>query len=497
MLGRYSFTRDRMPSDNPVARRNALIIPGGLVLCYCLLAIMYAELVRSDDTLCNDGGRILIRNVCYNVWKLMLPFALVGLGVLLGGALGIRTRRTGSTAGLYHGTGSHFTLAFLASLVVLPLLGLIVQFMRERLLGKVFVIHAYDIAFQHTFLLAVATLVGSAAFFPYLGLYLHQDKRRRRFLDMADLPRAETVLRVQEPPDDEGDGMWAPLEEEWDGDEPWDEETGIKPIAAGRRPAKTGGLDAESDSEPVAAPSVLVDGAETLDEGVTEIIDSDLESLGDDATKIENAAESPPEPEPRGAGFLAALEARDAAKAAKETAQAAPGEAPETAPEAEPESGADLRDASKEVDRLKEPGASDGPKTFLDYPCEARPVSDLPGIDRDIITLLAQVGVRTTAGLRHKSDQELAHAASVPTRRARGWRSTAELMCVPGIGPSYAVALVTAGVDGVDDLKRLSVDSLLRHLGPDRPAAITPKRLQAWQEAAQSLERIEQPVPLE
>ncbi len=458
-----------MPSDNPVAKRNALVIPGGLVLCYCVLAILYAELVRSDDTLCHDGGQVLIRNVCYNVWKLMLPLILIASGVLLGGALGFRTRRTGPTAGLYHGSGSHFTLALLASFVAVPLLGLVAQILRERSLGTVFVIHAYGIAFQHTFLLAVAILIGAAAFLPYLALYIHQDRRRRRFLDVAQLPRAETVLRVQEPPADEGDGMWAPLEEEWDGEEPWD-----------------------GDEQP-ATPRIEI----PTNADVTEIVNDEPAEAPPGVDEPTETPPQEPKPEPSG-GFMAAVQAREEAAKARQQAEAEAAAQAEAEAEAEPPAAKTPGpgpDVHTEVDRMHEREHTAAPEPYHDYPGIKRPITDLPGIDRDIATLLAHAGVRSTAGLRRRTDHELARAASVPASRVRDWKATAELLCVTGIGPSFALALVESGVQGIEDLRKLTLDDLLDRLGPDRPTSITPKRLQAWQDAARGLHRVRQPTP--
>lgn len=422
-----------MPSDNPVAKRNALVIPAGLVLFYCVLAILYAELIRSDNTLCHDGGKILIRDVCYNVWKLVLPLVLISLGVLLAGLLGFRTRRTGVTAELYHGSGSHFVMAMLASFVAVPLLGLIIQLFRENSLQTTFVIDAYGVQFGHIFLLAIATFVGATGFLPFLALYLHQDRRRRRFLEVAELPTSETVRRQTESPADKETDMWLPLEEEVWSEDQWD----------GEGPAPALG----STNAPL--PPASTDENDAFNDGVL----------------LAGALDPTPAP------------SQDATLGTSPALKSAP-------------------DAETAVDLLPETETPPRPASYYDYPDLSRPLGDLPGVDRAAAELLARAGIRTTARLRYEDEHAVCHAASVPLDRVRLWKNEAELLCVPGIGPAYAQALAQAGVHGVDDLRDTEAETIHARLA-DKESPITVKRIQAWQENAKGLRRVRQAIPHE
>ncbi len=226
-----------MARDEQIHKRNALVLPGGLLLFYSFIAIIYAEALRPDSDFCPDGSWVLINSVCYTVWKLVLPIMLVGAGLVVGGLVGMRGEPERLEQRLYHGTGSHFLLALLISLVVVPVLALLIQLIRQRSLDTVFVVDFYDVAFKHTFLLTIAILLGLMMLLPYLIGYVGTIMRRDDFLRAAQaLAEGEEEEPIEEEIEEEEEpqwpasraqeGEWAPVAEA----APADEESTWQPI---------------------------------------------------------------------------------------------------------------------------------------------------------------------------------------------------------------------------------------------------------------------------
>lgn len=195
-----------MSRDPSLRKRNALVIPGGILLFYCAVAILYAEGFRRKSDFCPDGSWILIDHVCYTVWKILLPLVLLAVGLIVAG-VSLRGSLPTREDRLKHGTPGQFMLALLASLVIVPLAILIIQLYRQQALDTTFVLEYYDVPFKHTFLLTLALLTALAVFLPYLGAYVAADLRRRDYLATAEM-QPDTHVH------DEDDGFEEP-EQDW------------------------------------------------------------------------------------------------------------------------------------------------------------------------------------------------------------------------------------------------------------------------------------------
>lgn len=223
-----------MMRDAKIGKRDGMVLTGGLLLTYCAAAILYAEKIRATSDFCPDGSWVLISNTCYTIWKLLLPFVLIGAGLLVVGLTVFRGKPERLEQYLHHGTGSHFTLALLVSLVLLPLVFLLVQLFRQRSLDTVFVVDIYDVPYKHTFLLSLAILAGLLMLVPYLGAYIATVVRRRHFLAAAVEPEPEVADEAawERPTYDEPAEAWPGSRDE---QEP---EPEMEPVAETQPPVK-------------------------------------------------------------------------------------------------------------------------------------------------------------------------------------------------------------------------------------------------------------------
>lgn len=174
-----------MGRDARISRRNALLIPGWLLIVYSLTAIIYAEAFRAKSDFCADGSFVLISGLCYTVWKLVLPFLLIGIGLAIGGAIGFKGAPHRLEQRLHHGSPSHVLLAVLISLAVVPLLGLAIQAYRQSANGLTYQVELLGVAYEHTFLLQLALLIALLILIPFVVALVGDIRRRRDFLDAA------------------------------------------------------------------------------------------------------------------------------------------------------------------------------------------------------------------------------------------------------------------------------------------------------------------------
>lgn len=181
-----------MARDTNIAKRDALVLPGGLLGFYGGLGLVLMVL-RGKTGACGDGMRILYHGACYSLlWPCILAVVvgavLVGLGVFL-----FSGEPEGLAGQLHPGTPTHFFLALLVSFVAVPLLGAGIAAVGQGRLGTTFTVGSGDLQVKTTFLLEVLALVGSLMLAPFLVLLLRDGARRRAVLReaeaMADEPR--------------------------------------------------------------------------------------------------------------------------------------------------------------------------------------------------------------------------------------------------------------------------------------------------------------------
>ena len=182
-----------MGRDARISRRNALLIPGWLLIVYSLAAITYAEGIRARSDFCADGGYVLINGLCYTVWKLVLPLLLIGIGLAIGGALGFKGAPERLEQRLHHGSPTHVLLAVLISFLVVPILALGVQFYRQSANGITYQVELLGVAFEHVFLLEVAILIAALILLPFAIALVGDMRRRQDFLDAAAQPQEQIL----------------------------------------------------------------------------------------------------------------------------------------------------------------------------------------------------------------------------------------------------------------------------------------------------------------
>lgn len=195
-----------MGRDANLTKRNALVLPGGLLAFYGGFGLLLL-LVRGSGGACADGLRVMYHGACYSlVWPLVLMLllgaVLVGLGVFL-----FRGEPEGLAGHLHPGTPTHFTLTLLVSLVAVPLLGAGVAAVAQGRLGQELTVGSGDMQVKTTFVLELAALIGVLMLAPFLGLLLRDGARRRRVLREAEAMAEETY------PGEETGAAAAPPEE--------------------------------------------------------------------------------------------------------------------------------------------------------------------------------------------------------------------------------------------------------------------------------------------
>ncbi len=167
-----------MHRDPTLRRRNALVIPGTLLVLVCLAGIVYAQGLRSDDNDCEDGRLVVFAGACRSASLLLaVPFAI---GALLMG-VGIAQRKRGNCH-LGHGTTATTVLAVLVTIFVLPFLAAVgLHFSQDP--DSVYVVTMYEVDFTLVRILATVSVIGLVALVPYVGLYVGTSRPPRCCLD--------------------------------------------------------------------------------------------------------------------------------------------------------------------------------------------------------------------------------------------------------------------------------------------------------------------------
>jgi predicted flap endonuclease-1-like 5' DNA nuclease len=142
---------------------------------------------------------------------------------------------------------------------------------------------------------------------------------------------------------------------------------------------------------------------------------------------------------------------------------------------------------------------------YYDYPGDVHEVEDVEGIGGVYGEKLRAVGVKTTARLCYEDPAALAQKLGVARKTIEQWQSMSELMKIKGVGPQYAEAMARAGVEGIEELKRRSAETIATDVNAYLDTLktnvlgqkVTAKRIEGWQKAAKPLRRVRQQVPTE
>lgn len=113
--------RPAMHKDANLRKRNALVIPGGLLAFYGIIGLLYVQVLRPDSNTCGDASLMVFAGACRSALLVMAIPLVIGLALIGVGAFAFRSMATCRQG---HGSWTHTTLALLISLVVVPVLGI-------------------------------------------------------------------------------------------------------------------------------------------------------------------------------------------------------------------------------------------------------------------------------------------------------------------------------------------------------------------------------------
>ncbi|HEX2066087.1 MAG TPA: hypothetical protein VHI93_04670 [Candidatus Thermoplasmatota archaeon] len=182
-----------MGRDANLTKRNALVLPGGLLAFHSALALALLA-ARGGSGACGPGFRVLYHGACFGLLVPLLLLLGVGAALVVLGAVLFRGAPEGLAGHLHPGTPTHLTLALLASLVAVPLLGAGIAAVAQGRLGTTFTVGLAGLQVKLTFLLELVALVGLLMLAPFLGLLLRDGARRRRVLREAESMAAEPTF---------------------------------------------------------------------------------------------------------------------------------------------------------------------------------------------------------------------------------------------------------------------------------------------------------------
>lgn len=179
-----------MGRDPRLWKRNVLVITGGILALLAAACLLYYLGLHRGSPSCPKYTQVMVSSTCYNTTPFLAGALILGIILVVVGAVVFRSKPTTLVDRLHHGTPAHFGLAALAALVVLPILAYIVVLYLERSRGTNYVLSwnsgAGTAAIPlHTIILALL-VVGLVAFVPYFLLLLSQGRLRRHFLKEAE-----------------------------------------------------------------------------------------------------------------------------------------------------------------------------------------------------------------------------------------------------------------------------------------------------------------------
>jgi hypothetical protein len=162
--------RPAMHKDANLRKRNALVIPGGLLAFYGLVGMLYVLVVRGDSGTCGDASLIVFAGACRSAVLVMAIPIVIGLALVGVGAFAFRGMATCRQG---HGSWTHFTLALLVSLAVVPILGMVLA---PSLLGAGATFARNGVNYPISTLLGGIAGVGVLMLVPFGFLYAGQTR---------------------------------------------------------------------------------------------------------------------------------------------------------------------------------------------------------------------------------------------------------------------------------------------------------------------------------
>ena len=162
-----------MHKDPNLRKRNALVIPGGLLAVLAVVGMVHVSVLRNDTGTCEDPGLIVLAGACRSAMLALAIPLVIGLALVGSGAIGFRNKATCRQG---WGSWAHFGLAFLIALVLLPALGILVG---PSLVGSGAAVTRGGVDYPITSIFAGLTVVGVVALVPFLGLFVGRYQSNR------------------------------------------------------------------------------------------------------------------------------------------------------------------------------------------------------------------------------------------------------------------------------------------------------------------------------
>lgn len=216
-----------MARDPKLWKRNAFVLPGGLLTLYAVAGLLYVAAYRTPSSTCVVAHRFLVGGHCYSAYPFLAALLILGLVLIVVGVYVFRGRPTELPGHLHPGTPTHFVLALLASLVVVPtLVWIILAYVEASQNLRPFSTVLSGYPFQTKFLFLMVAVAGLLALVPFLGLYLAQARLRRTFLTQVDevaAQEAEAPFPGEPAPRPGDSAPFAPPPEEFVDESLWPE----------------------------------------------------------------------------------------------------------------------------------------------------------------------------------------------------------------------------------------------------------------------------------
>lgn len=159
-----------MHKDPNLHKRNALVIPGGLLVLVSLVGMLYVTGLRNDAGTCEDASLVVFAGACRSALLLLAIPLVIGLALVALGAIKFRNR---SICRLGHGSWAHFGLSALIALVVLPAL---IALLAPSLVGEDAAITNGGVDYPVRTLMAGLAVVGLVALLPFGALYTARNR---------------------------------------------------------------------------------------------------------------------------------------------------------------------------------------------------------------------------------------------------------------------------------------------------------------------------------
>ena len=254
-----------MARDPKLWKRNAFVLPGGILTLYALAGLFYVFVYRTPTPACSAAHRFLVTSHCYSAYPFLGAILILGVALVTVGLVVFRGKPVELPGHLHSGTPTHFALALMASLVVVPaLVWLVLYYVEASQNLRPFATPVAGVEFQTKFLFLILAVGAALALVPFLGLYVAQGRLRRTFLkQVEDVAAQEGEAFPGETARPAAEPLLTPPPEEFVDEALWpasrgDEPVGAPPVAPTTPPTPALAPATSAPTAPAAPPVPVV-----------------------------------------------------------------------------------------------------------------------------------------------------------------------------------------------------------------------------------------------